>query len=218
MSESARILAEARPKVGKGTARALRRNGRIPAVIYGDKQEPEAVSVIFQDVQKMIEQGHVNNQLYEIEVGGRSQSVLARDVHLDPVTDWPIHVDFQRIAAGARVKVDVPVHFLNQETSPGLKRGGVLNIVRHELELFCPANAIPHQIDIDLIKAEISDSIHISAVALPAGVEPAITDRDFTIATIAAPSVMPDRDDDDEESAKVEPDLVARKKTDPGQG
>jgi len=214
MSEAARITAEARSKVGKGTARALRREGRIPAVIYGLKKDPEAVSVAFRDIQKMIEQGHVNNQLYEISVGATSQSVLARDVHLDPVTDRPIHVDFQRIDSKARVKVDVPVHFLNQDISPGLKRGGVLNVVRHDLELYCPATEIPHQIDIDLAEAEIGDSIHISAVKLPEGVEPAITDRDFTIATVAAPTVMPDRDIEEEEAAATEPELVARKKSD----
>lgn len=210
MSEAARITAAARSKAGKGTARALRREGRVPAVIYGDRKEPEMVSLDYRDIVKMIEQGHVNNQLFAIDVDGSSQNVLARDVQLDPVTDWPIHVDFVRVAAGARVRVEVPVHFLNQERSPGLKRGGVLNVVRHELELFCPATDIPHQIDIDLGKAEIGDSIHISAVPLPEGVEPTITDRDFTIATIAAPTVMPDRDEEEAE-APAEPERVTRR-------
>ena len=198
MSEAAPMAAQPRSKTGKGTARALRREDRLPAVIYGDKKDPVSISVAFRDVQKMIEQGNVNNQIYAIEVSGTKQVVLARDVQLDPVTDWPIHVDFLRVGATSRVTVQVPVHFLNHEKSPGLKRGGVLNVVRHELDLYCPAMSIPHQIDIDLSKYEIGDSIHISAVNLPDRVEPTITDRDFTIATIAAPSVMPESDRDEE--------------------
>lgn len=189
MSEAARITAAARSKAGKGTARALRREGRVPGVIYGDGREPELISVDFRDIVKLMEQGHINNQLYAIDVDGKTQNVLARDVQRDPVSDRPIHVDFVRVAAGARVRVEVPVHFINQEKSPGLKRGGVLNVVRHELELFCPATDIPSQIEIDLGEAEIGHTFHISAVTLPKGVEPVIADRDFTIATIAAPSV-----------------------------
>ncbi|MEQ8344338.1 MAG: 50S ribosomal protein L25/general stress protein Ctc [Sneathiellaceae bacterium] len=208
MSEAAQMAAQARSKAGKGTARALRREGRIPAVIYGDKKDPESISVDFREIQKMIEQGHVNNQIYEINLDSGKHVVLARDVQLDPVTDWPIHVDFLRVGASSRIQVDVPVHFLNHEKSPGLKRGGVLNVVRHELELYCPAMSIPHQIDIDLSKAEIGDSIHISSVSLPDGVDSVITDRDFTIATIAAPSVMPEGADDvdDEAAEKVAPE------------
>lgn len=206
MSEAAQMAAQARTKAGKGTARALRREGRVPAVIYGDKKDPEGISVDFRDVQKMIEQGHVNNQIYEIDLGSGKHVVLARDVQLDPVTDRPIHVDFLRVGVSSRIQVDVPVHFLNQDISPGLKRGGVLNIVRHELELYCPAMSIPHQIDIDLSKSEIGDSIHISSVSLPDGVEPTITDRDFTIATIAAPTVMPEGLEVDDEAEKAAPE------------
>lgn len=198
MSEAAQMAAQSRSKVGKGTARALRREGRLPAVIYGDKKDPESISVLFRDIQKMIEQGNVNNQIYEIDTDTGKHVVLARSVQLDPVTDWPVHVDFLRVGASSRVQAEVPVHFFNHEESPGLKRGGVLNVVRHEIELYCPAMSIPHQIDIDLAKYEIGDSIHISAVTLPEGSEPTITDRDFTIATIASPSVMPETGEDED--------------------
>lgn len=188
MAEAIEFEATAREHVGKGAARKTRAEGLIPAVIYGNKQPPEPISVTYKEIWKQVQTGHFLSTVYTINVGGKKTKVIPRDVQLDPVRDFPLHVDFLRLAKDARIEVAVPVHFLNEETSPGLKRGGVLNIVRHEIELSCPADAIPEGINIDLKGLDIGDSIHISSVELPAGTKPAITDRDFTIATIAGSS------------------------------
>jgi len=190
------LKAEAREQVGKGSARAVRRQGRVPAVIYGDKQPPLAITLPYKEVFYKIHGGGFLTTVATIEVGGQKIQVLPKDFQLDPVKDFPIHVDFLRVGKDTEVNVDVPVHFINEEKSPGIKRGGVLNVVRHEVEFHCPANAIPEFITVDLTGAEIGDSIHISAVKLPAGVKPVISDRDFTIATIAgSAAVKPDTDD-----------------------
>ncbi|WP_138380283.1 50S ribosomal protein L25/general stress protein Ctc [Luteithermobacter gelatinilyticus] len=182
------IKAELREKAGKGSSRALRRAGRIPAVIYGNKKEPVTISLDRIALVKELNTGGFLNTTYDIEVGGKKEMVLPRDVQFHPVTDWPLHVDFLRLAEDATIEVMIPVHFLNEEDCPGLRAGGVLNVVRHEVELSCPANAIPESIEIDIAKLELGESVHISHVKLPEGVTPVITDRDFTIATIAAPS------------------------------
>ncbi|HEY6632547.1 MAG TPA: 50S ribosomal protein L25/general stress protein Ctc [Rhizobiaceae bacterium] len=184
------LKAEAREQVGKGSARAVRRNGQIPAVIYGDKQPPLAIAVSWKDIYYKIHGGGFLTTVATIDVGGKKIQVLPKDFHLDPVSDSPIHVDFLRVGRNTEVNVNVPVHFINEEKSPGLKRGGVLNIVRHEVEFHCPANAIPEFITVDLDGTNIGDSIHISSVKLPAGVKPVIADRDFTIATVAGSSAM----------------------------
>ena len=190
------LKAEAREQVGKGSARAVRRQGRVPAVIYGDKQPPLAITLPYKEIFYKIHGGGFLTTVATIEVGGQKIQVLPKDFQLDPVKDFPIHVDFLRVGKDTEVNVDVPVHFINEEKSPGIKRGGVLNVVRHEVEFHCPANAIPEFITVDLTGAEIGDSIHISAVKLPAGVKPVISDRDFTIATIAgSAAVKPDTDD-----------------------
>ena len=188
MSQSMTLKAETRDRVGKGSARAARRSGRVPAVIYGEKQAPVSISIDRVDLMKLINHGHFLSSTLDVEVGGAKERVLPRDIQLHPVTDWPIHVDFLRIGKHATIEIMVPVVFINHEKSPGLKRGAVLNIVRHEVELRCPADSIPGDIIIDVDGLEIGDSIHISAVTLPAGVKPVIQDRDFTIATIVAPS------------------------------
>ena len=190
MADVSNLAAEARDTAGKGPARALRRSGRVPAVIYGDKKDPIAVSVDMHDLHQELHAGGFFRRLYDISVGGGKHRVLPRDIQRHPVTDVPLHVDFLRIRADARIAVDVAVIFFNEELSPGLKRGGVLNVVRHEIEMTCPADAIPEAIRIDLTDLEIGDSIHISAVPLPADCEPTISDRDFTIATVAAPTVI----------------------------
>ena len=182
------LKAEARAQVGKGSARELRRNGLIPAVIYGDKQDPVSIALSRNEVTKKIHAGGFLTTLATIEVDGKKYSVLPKDFQLDPVRDFLMHVDFLRVSKDTQVTVEVPVHFENEEKSPGLKRGGVLNVVRHTVECHCPANAIPDAITVDLTGLEIGDGIHISHVTLPKGVEPTITDRDFTIATIAAPA------------------------------
>jgi len=188
--DSYELKAEAREQVGKGSARAVRRNGQIPAVIYGDKQPPLAIALSWKDVYYKIHRGGFLTTVATIDVGGKKIQVLPKDFQLDPVSDSPLHVDFLRVSKNTEVNVNVPVHFINEEMSPGLKRGGVLNIVRHEVEFHCPANAIPEFITVDLEGTDIGDSIHISAVKLPAGVKPVIPDRDFTIATVAGSSAM----------------------------
>jgi large subunit ribosomal protein L25 len=190
MSETYELKAEAREQVGKGSAREVRRNGKVPAVIYGDKQPPLAIALSYKDIYYKIHGGGFLTTIATIDVGGKKVQVLPKDYQLDPVKDFPMHVDFLRIGKDTEVNVNVPVHFINEEKSPGIKRGGVLNIVRHEVEFHCPANAIPEFITIDLTGTDIGDSIHISAVKLPEGVKPVISDRDFTIATIAGSSAM----------------------------
>ncbi|MEQ9143642.1 MAG: 50S ribosomal protein L25/general stress protein Ctc [Parvibaculaceae bacterium] len=190
MAENTTLTAQARDRAGKGVARALRREGRVPAVIYGDKKSPDLVSLAYNEVIRLWNRGTFMSSLLDLEVDGKSQRVIPRDVQLDPVRDFIIHVDFLRLGKGSTIAVEVPVHFLNEEEAPGLKRGGVLNVVRHEVELTCPAESIPDAIEIDLTGLDIGDSVHISAVKLPDGVTPTITDRDFTIATVAAPASL----------------------------
>ncbi|SLN74529.1 50S ribosomal protein L25/general stress protein Ctc [Oceanibacterium hippocampi] len=205
MSETETLLALPRDRVGKGSSRALRRDGRVPAVVYGSKKEPEAVSLERRVIDKVVSTGHFLNTVYELECDGNKQRVLPRDLQLHPVSDAVVHIDFLRVDANAVVTIDIPVHFTNEEESPGLARGGVLNVVRHEIEMHCRIDAMVEQIEIDLTGYEIGDSIHISNVALPDGVSPTITDRDFTIATIAAPTVdLTPAEDEEEEMPETE--------------
>jgi large subunit ribosomal protein L25 len=190
MVEMMTFAAEARTLAGKGPARALRRAGRVPAVIYGEDKAQAMVSLDARALRRQLTDPHFFNTLCGLQVDGELVRVLPREVQLHPVTDYPIHADFVRVSAGARVTVEVPVVFQNEDTCPGLKRGGVLNIVRRDLELSCPADAIPGEIAIDLLPFDLGDSVHISHVVLPEGVRPLITDRDFTIVTIAAPTVV----------------------------
>jgi large subunit ribosomal protein L25 len=188
MSEALNLPAEARERAGKGASRALRRDGRTPAVIYGGKEEPTLIHVEQKELVRQLNTGHFMNSIVNIEIGGKTIRTLPKDVAFHPVSDRPTHVDFLRMTGDSMVEVMVPVVFINEDASPGLKKGGVLNIVRHELELLCPNAEIPDEIEIDVTGKEIGDAIHISEVALPAGVKSVITDRDFTIATLVAPS------------------------------
>ncbi|WP_200938028.1 50S ribosomal protein L25/general stress protein Ctc [Sphingopyxis sp. Root1497] len=190
MSDQLVLSAETRDRGGKGASRELRRNGRVPAVVYGGKEEPLMIHVEEKLLMKQLMTGHFMNSVVMIEVDGKQVRTLPKDVAFHPVKDRPIHADFLRISKDAKVNVAVPVIFANEEASPGLKRGGVLNIVRHELELVCDAANIPDDISIDVTGFDVGDSIHISHVKLPKGSESAITDRDFTIATIVAPSAL----------------------------
>jgi len=190
MSEQLTPPAEARDGAGKGASRALRRDGRVPAVVYGDKKNPLSVHVEEKLLVKMLSTGHFMNSVIMIELEGKPNRTLPKDVQFHPVTSRPVHVDFLRIGEHSKVTVAIPVRFDNEEASPGLKRGGVLNIVQHELELVCDAAHIPEEIHIPLDGLEIGDSIHISEVKLPEGTKVAIDDRDFTVATIVAPSAM----------------------------
>jgi len=189
MSTSYELTASVRNRVGKGAARASRREGKIPAVIYGSKQAPLAIELSHKEIYLKLHAGGFLTTIATIDVEGEKIRVIPRDYALHPVTDQPIHVDFLRVSAGSTIHVEIPVQFVNEDKAPGLKRGGVLNIVRHEIEVTCPADAIPDHIVVDLTDADIGDSIHIASVKLPEGVKPTI-DRDFTIATIAAPAAL----------------------------
>jgi len=188
MAETKVLKAQAREGVGKGAARELRRQGLVPAVIYGDKKPPVTVALAYKDAHKHIYAGGFLSHVIELDVDGTRHRVIPRDYQLDPVKDFPIHIDFLRVGANATLHVEVHVTFINEEQSPGLKRGGTLNVVRHSVEVNAPANAVPEEIVVDLAGTDIGDSLHISSVKLPKGVTPTITDRDFTIATIVAPS------------------------------
>jgi large subunit ribosomal protein L25 len=190
MAEILTLKAEARTKSSKGAVRSLRLAGRVPAVIYGDKKSPELISIDYKTVSTLYQKGAFTSQAMNVEIDGKTERVIPRDVQREVVRDFIIHVDFLRLGKNATLHVDVPVHFSNQEASPGLKAGGVLNIVRHEVEMICPADAIPEALEVDLTGFDLGDSIHISAVKLAPGVRPAISDRDFTIATIAAPAAV----------------------------
>ncbi len=184
MAEAIELKAWARGRSGKGGARAERREGRVPGTLYGDKKEPETISVDYRAINLQLHTGHFQSTIFVLDVDGKKTRVIPRAVQLDPVRDFPIHVDFLRLGKDALVTVEVPVRFLNEAASPGLKRGGVLNIVRHEIQVRCRSDAIPDHFDIDLTGLEIGDAVHISALKLPEGVKPTITERDFTVATI----------------------------------
>ncbi len=209
MSDQLVLSAETRDRGGKGASRELRRNGRVPAVVYGGKEEPLMIHVEEKLLMKQLMTGHFMNSIVMIEVDGKKVRTLPKDVAFHPVKDRPIHADFLRISKDATVTVAVPVVFINEELSPGLKRGGVLNIVRHELELVCDADKMPDDIQIDVTGYDVGDSIHISAVTLPKGSESAITDRDFTIATIIAPSAMKSSGGGDADEAEGEAEAAA---------
>jgi large subunit ribosomal protein L25 len=188
MAEAIELKAWARGRAGKGGARATRREGRIPGILYGDKQEPETIAVDYRAISQQMHTGHFQSTIFTLDVDGKKTRVIPRGVQLDPIRDFPIHVDFMRVGKDALVTVEVPVRFLNEAASPGLKRGGVLNIVRHDIPVRCPADAIPDHFEVDLTGLEIGDSVHISAIVLPTGVRPTITERDFTVATIVGRS------------------------------
>ncbi|MGB8276257.1 MAG: 50S ribosomal protein L25/general stress protein Ctc [Alphaproteobacteria bacterium] len=190
MAETSVIEAQVRARAGKGAARAARRAGSVPGVIYGDKKDPVMISIdgmLF--TQELHKPGFFARQ-YDIEVGGEKHHVLPRDVQFHPVTDKPIHVDFLRVGADTQIRMNVPVVFENEAASPGLKRGGVLNIVRHTIEVICTVANIPERFRVDLTGLDIGDSVHISHVTLPPGVRPTIADRDFTVASVAAPTIV----------------------------
>ena len=204
--ETYELTAVKRDRAGKGSSRALRRNGQIPAVIYGDKKAPVSIALPYKEVHLKIHAGGFMTTIATINVDGEKIQVLPKDYQMDPVRGFTTHVDFLRVSRNTMVTVEVPVHFLNDEAAPGIKRGGVLNVVRHEVEVECPANAIPDALEIDLTGLDIGDSVHISAVKLPKGVTPTITDRDFTIATIAAPAALRSEEGEEAEEAAAEED------------
>lgn len=201
MSDSENLTAVARERVGKGSARELRRNGQIPASIYGDKQDPVSIAIERKEVTRRIHAGGFMTNIITIETDKDKFTVLPKDYQLDPVRDFVMHVDFLRVSKHTQVVVEIPVQFENEETCIGIKRGGVLNIVRHTVEVACPANSIPEALVADLATLDMGEGIHISDITLPKGVTPTITDRDFTIATIAAPG---GKQDDADEAAEAD--------------
>jgi large subunit ribosomal protein L25 len=195
MSKIVQLKATARSRAGKGAARAVRRDGRVPGVVYGDKKEPQNVSFAYGDLAPHVNTGRFLATLVDLDVDGNVVRAIPRDVQFESVRDFITHVDFLRLGPNARIHVEVPVHFRNQDQSPGIKKGGVLNIVRHEIDLYCPADFIPEEIIVDLAGLDLGDSVHISAVKLPENVKPAIRERDFTIATIAAPAGLKEEEE-----------------------
>jgi large subunit ribosomal protein L25 len=208
MAEIATLQAKRRERSGKGAARADRRAGYVPAVVYGDKKEPLLVNLDVSSLTRDVHQHGFFARQFDLKVDGQTHRVLARDVQFEPVTDVPLHVDFLRVSAETEIRIAVPVVFTNEEDSPGLKRGGVLNVVRHEIEVECPVAAIPDSFIFDLTGLEIGDSVHISNIALPERVVLMVADRDFTVATIAAPTVMPVEEKVPEEEELVEGEEV----------
>jgi large subunit ribosomal protein L25 len=193
MSAVRELKAVARERSGKGGARAVRREGRVPAVIYGGGADAVSIALDSNQMRQLIFAGHFLTTIFEMDVDGSRTRVIPRDYQLDPVKDTPLHIDFMRLAAGQTLTVEVPVHFVGQEDSPGLKRGGTLNVVRHTVELIVPSDAIPDAIEASLAGLDITDSLHISAVKLPDGVR-SVIDRDFTLATIAVPAGFKDEE------------------------
>jgi len=202
MSEQSEIAASKRDRAGKGAARAVRREGLVPAVVYGENKEPTMISLDPRVIMKGLVQGHFYNTVYTINVeGGSKEQALARDVQFHPVSDEPLHVDFLRVGKNTRISVAVPIIFLNDDMAPGIKEGGNLSVVRHEVDVTCRADNIPEQIEIDLTGLEIGDSVRISDVTLPDGVEPTVTDRDFMIASVVGAAAEEDLD------AEIEDDM-----------
>ena len=191
MAEIKTLAAAVRSGSGKGAARSVRREGRIPAVIYGGGEAPETITLDYRELNKLIYAGHFLTTIFDIDIDGRKERVLPRDYQLDVVRDTPMHIDFLRLRAGSSLRINVPLHFINQETCPGVKKGGSLNIVLHSVEMRVPADAIPDAITIDLAKADINDSIHLADIALPEGCKPMVrTKGPLTLANITPPVVV----------------------------
>lgn len=203
MSEVSSFNAVARAQVGKGEARATRRSGLVPGVIYGNKQAPVAIALDPRIIVAEMNKAGFFSRLFDISVDGKVERCLCRDIQRHPVSDQALHVDFLRVSADAKVHVHVPVHFANQEAAPGLKRGGMLNIVAHEVEIVAPGNAIPDEIVVDLAGLEIGASVHVDSLKLPAGVSVVTHHKDITLATISAPTVAPATEE--AETASEEP-------------
>jgi large subunit ribosomal protein L25 len=192
MAAIKQLAAVTRSGTGKGAARSVRREGRVPGVIYGGGEKAEPISVEFKELNKLVYAGRFLTSIFELDIEGRKERVLPRDFQLDVVTDKPVHVDFLRLRAGSRVRIGVPVHVSNREAAPGVKRGGAVNLVVHSLELLAPADAIPEAITIDLTGLDFHDSVHVSAIKLPEGCRPADMSSDFTVVTIVPPTVYAD--------------------------
>jgi len=190
MAKENKLSIEIRDSTGKSAVKKIIAAGKIPSVLYGLKEKPLTISINRMTVQKELKAGGFLTKIFSLDMDGKVSLAIPRDVQFHPISDLPVHVDFLRLGADSKVLVDIPTIFINHELSPGLKKGGVLNIVRRTVQINCPANNIPEEIVFDLEGLEIGDAIHISATKLPEGAEPTITDRDFTIGTVAAPTVV----------------------------
>lgn len=188
MAANETLSATVRAKGGKGAARAERRQGRVPGVIYGDKKSPVLISLDYKTLNLRIYAGHFLSTVFDLEVDGQKHRVIPRDYQLDPIKDTPLHVDFLRLGEGAEISVDIPIHVKGTETSPGVKLGGTVNLVLHSLTLLCNADSIPDGVDIDISELAIGSSVHIQDIKLPAGTRPA-SKENVTILSIVAPTV-----------------------------
>jgi large subunit ribosomal protein L25 len=213
MAAIKQLAVVARSGTGKGAARSVRREGRVPGVIYGGGEKPEPISVDFKELNKLVYAGQFLTTIFELDIGGQKERVLPRDFQLDVVTDKPVHVDFLRLRAGSRVRIAVPVHVVNREASPGVKKGGAVNLVLHSIELLAPADAIPEAITIDLAGMDFHDSVHVSTIKMPEGCRPADAATDFTVVTIVPPTVYKD-----EAPAAVATSAAAPAAAAPGKG
>lgn len=213
MSDSVVLDVTVRDNTGTGAAREARRNNQVPGVIYGGDEQPVAIAAKYNEVLKAINSGNFIGNMIELSHDGKTQKVLTKDIQFHPVSDMPVHLDFYRVTAKSIIEVEVTVNFIGEEESPGLKEGGTLNVVRYAVEVKCPAGSIPDSIDVDVSKAEIGDSLKISDVTLPKGVKPAITDRDFTIATVIASRAAVEATDEDEAEATDAADVPATEQT-----
>jgi len=212
MSDTYVLEGQLRERVGKGAARELRRNSMVPVVIYGDKKDPISAALPYKELSMQLHGGGFMTTVGTIKIGSEEHKVLAKDYQLEPVRDFIEHVDFLRISKNTVVTVEIPVTFLNEEDCPGIKKGGILNVVRHTVEINCPADNIPDGFEIDLMPFEMGDSINISSVALPEGAEPTITDRDFTVATIAAPGGATETEEEEGAPEAPETEVIGEKK------
>ena len=215
MSNPIRLDVEVRDTTGTGSARAARRAGLVPAVIYGGDEPSRALTLKKNEVLKALNSGNLLGSMIEIVHDGKPQKVFTKDVDFHPVSDMPMHIDFYRVTNRTIIDVEVPVSFVGEDDSPGLKEGGSLNVVRYAIELAVPAGSIPDSIEVDVSKLEIGDSISISDIALPEGAKPTITDRDFTIASVVSTRAAVE---EDEEGDEVAADAVPATEQDAGQG
>ena len=204
MSTKIQMTAQTREGTGKGTARALRREAKIPAVIYGNNQTPVSITLDEKEITLEYHKGHLFTTLVDIAIDGKKELVLARDVQTHVVTDDVLHVDFLRVSPKTKIAVDIPVHFINHEKSPALESNGILNTVRHEVELYCKATNIPEYIEVDLSDKDFGDSVRLSDATKPEGATPVIDDRDFTIATIVEPKKADDLDEEEGEDVAAD--------------
>ena len=214
MSSNIVLNVDVREGTGKGAARAARREDLVPGGLYGGDQDPVSINLRGNEIRKALLTGQFISHMMELEHEGKRQKVIARDIQFHPVSDAPMHVDLFRVTEKTRIDVEVTVHFINEEKCPGLKRGGVLNVVRHVVELNCPAGAIPESIEADLSGLDIGDSIHISAIPLPKGVTSTITDRDFTVATLQGSRAVLTPEAEDEDATPAEPEVINQKSDD----